>query len=88
LLPDNSTVLDRAMIEHNLLSASKLYTNIRYMFPKTLYQGYNVLNMRSCTSKSICFLFVFVAKFVYVLCYAALKSWGHCWALVLKRLDT
>ncbi|KAG8389946.1 hypothetical protein BUALT_Bualt01G0032400 [Buddleja alternifolia] len=29
LLPDNSTVLDRAMIEHNLLSASKLYTNIR-----------------------------------------------------------
>lgn len=29
LLPDNFTVLDRAMIEHNLLSASKLYTNIR-----------------------------------------------------------
>jgi len=29
LLPDKSTVLDRAMIEHNLLSASKLYTNIR-----------------------------------------------------------
>lgn len=28
-LPDNFTVLDRAMIEHNLLSASKLYTNIR-----------------------------------------------------------
>ncbi|WZZ02417.1 hypothetical protein YC2023_074745 [Brassica napus] len=27
-LPDKSTVLDRAMIEHNLLSASKLYTNI------------------------------------------------------------
>lgn len=30
LLPDKSTVLDRAMIEHNLLSASKLYTNIRW----------------------------------------------------------
>ena len=30
LLPDNFTVLDRAMIEHNLLSASKLYTNIRF----------------------------------------------------------
>lgn len=29
LLPDNFTVLDRAMIEHNLSSASKLYTNIR-----------------------------------------------------------
>ncbi|KAI3750496.1 hypothetical protein L2E82_21135 [Cichorium intybus] len=29
ILPDNFTVLDRAMIEHNLLSASKLYTNIR-----------------------------------------------------------
>ncbi|KAK9270934.1 hypothetical protein L1049_026521 [Liquidambar formosana] len=28
LLPDNFTVLDRAMMEHNLLSASKLYTNI------------------------------------------------------------
>ncbi|KMZ70203.1 hypothetical protein ZOSMA_1G01750 [Zostera marina] len=28
LLPDNFTVLDRAVIEHNLLSASKLYTNI------------------------------------------------------------
>ncbi|KAM0950414.1 putative proteasome component (PCI) domain, winged helix-like DNA-binding domain superfamily [Dioscorea sansibarensis] len=30
LLPDNVTVLDRAMIEHNLLSASKLYTNISF----------------------------------------------------------
>ncbi|ONL94828.1 COP9 signalosome complex subunit 4 [Zea mays] len=30
LLPDKSTVLDRAMIEHNLLSASKLYTNISF----------------------------------------------------------
>ncbi|KAJ4751265.1 COP9 signalosome complex subunit 4 [Rhynchospora pubera] len=30
LLPDNFTVLDRAMIEHNLLSASKLYINISF----------------------------------------------------------
>ncbi|KAF2324545.1 hypothetical protein GH714_015161 [Hevea brasiliensis] len=30
LLPDNFTVLDRAMIEHNLLSASKLYSNISF----------------------------------------------------------
>jgi len=30
LLQDKSTVLDRAMIEHNLLSASKLYTNISF----------------------------------------------------------
>ncbi|PRQ53449.1 putative proteasome component (PCI) domain, ubiquitin-conjugating enzyme/RWD [Rosa chinensis] len=30
LLPDNFMVLDRAMIEHNLLSASKLYTNISF----------------------------------------------------------
>lgn len=29
LLPDNFTVLDHAMIEYNLLSASKLYKNIR-----------------------------------------------------------
>ncbi|GKA21852.1 COP9 signalosome complex subunit 4-like protein [Tanacetum coccineum] len=29
ILPDNLIVLDRAMSEHNLLSASKLYTNIR-----------------------------------------------------------
>eukprot|EP00245_Coleochaete_scutata_P009413 TRINITY_DN3090_c0_g1_i1.p1 TRINITY_DN3090_c0_g1~~TRINITY_DN3090_c0_g1_i1.p1 ORF type:complete len:401 (+),score=100.64 TRINITY_DN3090_c0_g1_i1:15-1217(+) len=29
-LPDGSTVLDRAIIEHNLLSASKLYTNISF----------------------------------------------------------
>ena len=36
LLPDNFTVLDRAKIEHNLLSASKLYTNIR--FGKLYYQ--------------------------------------------------
>lgn len=36
ILPDNFTVLDRAMIEHNLLSASKLYTNIRYQ--KSDYQ--------------------------------------------------
>ncbi|GJP55156.1 hypothetical protein CLOM_g14139 [Closterium sp. NIES-68] len=30
LLADGSTVLDRAVIEHNLLSASKLYTNISF----------------------------------------------------------
>ncbi|KAK4770549.1 hypothetical protein SAY87_031081 [Trapa incisa] len=30
ILPDNFTVLDRAMIEHNLLSASKLYKNISF----------------------------------------------------------
>ncbi|XP_077215494.1 COP9 signalosome complex subunit 4-like [Tasmannia lanceolata] len=30
LLPDNFTVLDRAMIDHILLSASKLYTNISF----------------------------------------------------------
>jgi hypothetical protein len=28
LLPDNSTVLERAVMQHNLLAASKLYTNI------------------------------------------------------------
>lgn len=28
LLPDGSTVLDRAVVQHNLLSASKLYNNI------------------------------------------------------------
>lgn len=27
-LPDGSTVLDRAVMQHNLLSASKLYNNI------------------------------------------------------------
>ncbi|CAI7787558.1 unnamed protein product [Closterium sp. NIES-54] len=30
VLPGGSTVLDRAVIEHNLLSASKLYTNISF----------------------------------------------------------
>ncbi|KAB2096612.1 hypothetical protein ES319_A01G119600v1 [Gossypium barbadense] len=30
VLPDNFTVLDRAIIEHNILSASKLYTNISF----------------------------------------------------------
>jgi len=30
VLADGSTVLDRAVIEHNLLSASKLYTNITF----------------------------------------------------------
>ncbi|KAG0068428.1 hypothetical protein BGZ93_005721 [Podila epicladia] len=30
LLPDNTTVLDRAVIEHNLLSASKIYNNISF----------------------------------------------------------
>ncbi|KAG2188515.1 hypothetical protein INT44_001269 [Umbelopsis vinacea] len=29
-LADNTTVLDRAVIEHNLLSASKIYNNIRF----------------------------------------------------------
>lgn len=30
LLGDGSTVLDRAVIEHNLLSAGKLYNNITF----------------------------------------------------------
>jgi COP9 signalosome complex subunit 4 len=30
LLPDGSTVLDRAVMEHNLLVASKLYLNISF----------------------------------------------------------
>jgi COP9 signalosome complex subunit 4 len=30
LLSDGSTVLDRAVIEHNLLSASKIYNNITF----------------------------------------------------------
>lgn len=30
LLPDNTTVLDRAVIEHNLLSSSKIYNNISF----------------------------------------------------------
>ncbi|RZF43818.1 hypothetical protein LSTR_LSTR006359 [Laodelphax striatellus] len=30
LTPDGSTILDRAVIEHNLLSASKLYNNITF----------------------------------------------------------
>ncbi|KAF9970878.1 hypothetical protein BGZ73_006277 [Actinomortierella ambigua] len=30
LLPDQTTVLDRAVIEHNLLSASKIYNNISF----------------------------------------------------------
>ncbi|KAG0236847.1 hypothetical protein BGW41_000318 [Actinomortierella wolfii] len=30
LLPDHTTVLDRAVIEHNLLSASKIYNNISF----------------------------------------------------------
>lgn len=29
LLPDGSTVLDRAAVQHNLLAASKLYRNVR-----------------------------------------------------------
>ena len=29
LLPPGSSILDRAVIEHNILSASKLYVNIR-----------------------------------------------------------
>ena len=30
-LPDGSTVLDRAVMQHNLLSASKLYNNITFL---------------------------------------------------------
>jgi COP9 signalosome complex subunit 4 len=29
-MPDGSTLIDRAVIEHNLLAASKLYNNIRF----------------------------------------------------------
>lgn len=38
LLADNSTVLDRAVIEHNLLSASKLYNNITFAELGTLLE--------------------------------------------------
>ncbi|KAK6115819.1 hypothetical protein DH2020_008088 [Rehmannia glutinosa] len=53
LLPDNFTVLDRAMIEHNLLSASKLYTNISFGELGTLL-GIAPQKAEKIASKMIC----------------------------------
>ena len=63
LLPDNFTVLDRAMIEHNLLSASKLYTNIR-------------LIMCSILSPSPLFLFFSLFYFSFWLFYGSFEELG------------
>ncbi|CAF2141907.1 hypothetical protein HID58_006618 [Brassica napus] len=52
-LPDKSTVLDRAMIEHNLLSASKLYTNIRFDELGTLL-GIDPIKAEKIASNMIC----------------------------------
>ncbi|KAL5704537.1 COP9/signalosome complex subunit Csn4 [Ranunculus cassubicifolius] len=52
LLPDNFTVLDRAMIEHNLLSASKLYTNISFEELGTLL-GIDPLKAEKIASRMI-----------------------------------
>ncbi|KAK9164099.1 hypothetical protein Syun_005001 [Stephania yunnanensis] len=51
-LADNFTVLDRAMIEHNLLSASKLYTNISFEELGTLL-GIAPLKAEKIASKMI-----------------------------------
>ncbi|GFQ01236.1 cop9 signalosome complex subunit 4 [Phtheirospermum japonicum] len=53
LLPDNFTVLDRAMIEHNLLSASKLYTNISFEELGTLL-GIAPQKAEKIASKMVC----------------------------------
>lgn len=53
LLPDKSTVLDRAMIEHNLLSASKLYTNISFDELGTLL-GIDPRKAEKIASRMIC----------------------------------
>ncbi|TVU48064.1 hypothetical protein EJB05_07686 [Eragrostis curvula] len=53
LLPDRSTVLDRAMIEHNLLSASKLYTNISFEELGTLL-GIDPRKAEKIASRMIC----------------------------------
>uniref|UniRef100_A0ACD5X0S3 Uncharacterized protein n=1 Tax=Avena sativa TaxID=4498 RepID=A0ACD5X0S3_AVESA len=53
LLPDKSTVLDRAMIEHNLLAASKLYTNISFDELGTLL-GIDPRKAEKIASRMIC----------------------------------
>ncbi|CAM0871735.1 unnamed protein product [Alopecurus aequalis] len=53
LLPDKSTVLDRAMIEHNLLAASKLYTNISFEELGTLL-GIDPRKAEKIASRMIC----------------------------------
>ncbi|CAL1407064.1 unnamed protein product [Linum trigynum] len=51
LLPENFTVLDRAIFEHNLLNASKLYTNISRRKAKTV--------IRLCSENDDLFRFLF-----------------------------
>lgn len=73
-LPDNFTVLDRAMIEHNLLSASKLYTNIRW---KLLHICFSY-----CTSLwyrfSLGWLISILVFLSLLSTFVALMSWAHC----------
>lgn len=73
LLPDNFTVLDRAMIEHNLLSASKLYTNIRLEICCCwfFFSIYVILGGQ---------LGLIIPSYV-----AVLMSWALCWELNLIR---
>lgn len=52
LFPDSFVVFDRAMIEHNLLSASKLYININFDDLGTLL-GITPHKVEKITSKMI-----------------------------------
>jgi hypothetical protein len=63
LLPDNFTVLDRAMIEHNLLSASKLYTNIRLEMQWS-WSSWITFSFRFPGITSVLFLFLFSTVFL------------------------
>ena len=38
IFPSGSTLIDRAVIEHNLLAASKLYNNIKFNELGTLFE--------------------------------------------------
>jgi len=77
LLPDNFTVLDRAMIEHNLLSASKLYTNIRL----EMQLSWITFSFRFLVISVLIFFFFGFPLYFSV----ALMSWAPCWEFLHTR---
>ncbi|KAJ6880763.1 COP9 signalosome [Populus alba x Populus x berolinensis] len=71
-----SLLLDRAMIEHNLLSASKLYTNIRL----EMQLSWITFSFRFLVISALNFFFGFPLYFS-----VALVSWAPCWEFLHTR---
>lgn len=98
ITPDGSTVLEKAVVEHNLLAASRLYNNIYFselgqllgvapakaetIASRMISESRLVVSPSSCQSQSFRPLICLILR-----CYASQTAHEHLPSLITQKLD-